>query len=512
MADHVFAGITLNSTEVLEIHPQAIVHPPVERGQVLSLLPEQPERILIIDGNVYPKMAVTHKELLLALHQGVKLFGCSAIGALRAVELNRFGMNGRGRIYRCLARGEVMADDEVLAPPAIQGCNEDPQSVTLIDLRLLLTYDLDLGTGQEIRNKFLCKVKKLHFSMRTIERILAAAQASGFEQTALGGLERFFSDRTKRASHADAVEALGELAKNESASQKDEEVPSGLLDWTPSRTGYLDHFRSFFTRYTDKVDEPSPGQVFSLAQLHHPDIKEFITETARRFMQASQAQAIGLDPPNWPPPSSRFWTGYLAKHLPDAHQRCLGPLDLCEELKVHRSAQTVLNQSQKPEEDILNRFGHAWEDEDLIVDDYVHKRAVNLVLRQGDLIPIWAFIRCFKFIAGFKACRLAAREAMRLRANILQTRPELGRGRPVNERVAELYGRFWGATERKQLLQAARSRGMASLESLIETASFFFLPDILLNKEAPEAMPYRTALAELKRSDLSFCLDAFSIP
>ena len=42
---------------------------------------------------------VWHKEILWAMAQGIHVFGGASIGALRAAELDVFGMKGIGRIY-----------------------------------------------------------------------------------------------------------------------------------------------------------------------------------------------------------------------------------------------------------------------------------------------------------------------------------------------------------------------------------------------------------------------------
>jgi len=56
---------------------------------------------------------VAHKEILDVLKKGVTVVGGSSMGALRAAELDAFGMVGAGRIYECYRSGRIEADDEV---------------------------------------------------------------------------------------------------------------------------------------------------------------------------------------------------------------------------------------------------------------------------------------------------------------------------------------------------------------------------------------------------------------
>ncbi|UUZ56476.1 TfuA domain-containing protein [Massilia sp. H-1] len=54
-----------------------------------------------------------HKEILHALALGIRVYGGSSMGALRAAELHPFGMRGVGRIFGDFASGVLEDDDEV---------------------------------------------------------------------------------------------------------------------------------------------------------------------------------------------------------------------------------------------------------------------------------------------------------------------------------------------------------------------------------------------------------------
>ena len=67
--------------------------------------------------------AVWHKEILLALQDGIAVYGASSMGAIRAAELAPFGMVGVGAIYEAYCDGRYTDDDEValLQGPATFG-------------------------------------------------------------------------------------------------------------------------------------------------------------------------------------------------------------------------------------------------------------------------------------------------------------------------------------------------------------------------------------------------------
>ena len=131
MTTHLFIGPTRCA-----IPDGFVVHPPVAVGDVLRLIERRGvTRIAIVDGYFERMAAVWHKEILFALEKGIAVYGASSMGALRAAELDRYGMIGVGGIYRDFRSGKLVADDEVAVAhlPAAQGYA--PVSDAMVDLR-----------------------------------------------------------------------------------------------------------------------------------------------------------------------------------------------------------------------------------------------------------------------------------------------------------------------------------------------------------------------------------------
>ncbi len=140
---YVFAGPSLAADAILARLPGAAVMPPVACGDVYRLVAQvRPRRIAIIDGYFERMAAVWHKELLFALEAGTEVWGAASMGALRAAELEAFGMRGVGRVfahYRAAARAGRLSDDDevaILHGPAERGYAA--MSVALVDLRFAL--------------------------------------------------------------------------------------------------------------------------------------------------------------------------------------------------------------------------------------------------------------------------------------------------------------------------------------------------------------------------------------
>ena len=110
----VFVGPSLDRAAVDALLPAAIVLPPICQGQLLSAVDRyRPAAVAIIDGEFSQSLSVWHKEILFALGQGIRVFGASSMGALRAAECDVYGMVGVGQIYEWYRDGVLVDDDEV---------------------------------------------------------------------------------------------------------------------------------------------------------------------------------------------------------------------------------------------------------------------------------------------------------------------------------------------------------------------------------------------------------------
>ncbi|GGU37785.1 TfuA-like protein [Streptomyces violascens] len=125
------------------------VHPPARRGSISALVDSLPPgRIALVDGRYDDVPAVGHREILGAIAAGWQVTGLGSIGALRAAELDGFGMSGYGRVFAyLLATGAP--DDEValLHRPA-----PDYQPITeaLVDLRAFAEYLVTAGVVSRV--------------------------------------------------------------------------------------------------------------------------------------------------------------------------------------------------------------------------------------------------------------------------------------------------------------------------------------------------------------------------
>ena len=113
----IYTGLSLpfsEAKEILDSHDdiEVVYKRPIKRGDLSHDIKENPDIIAIIDGVFHQNSAVGHREILSVMKKGVKVYGSSSMGALRASELDVLGMEGIGYCYNEYASGNVTSDDE----------------------------------------------------------------------------------------------------------------------------------------------------------------------------------------------------------------------------------------------------------------------------------------------------------------------------------------------------------------------------------------------------------------
>ncbi len=179
----VFSGPTLPAAEIMAVLPCTVL-PPAAQGDVWRAVQRhRPDAIGLIDGTFRNMRAVWHREILWALSQGVHVLGAASMGALRAAELDRYGMRGIGRIYAAYRDGAWPGypepfedDDEVAVQHAPAELGYAPLSDAMVDLRETLRYADEAGVMDEAaRMRLAGEMKALHFPDRSLQALEALA-------------------------------------------------------------------------------------------------------------------------------------------------------------------------------------------------------------------------------------------------------------------------------------------------------------------------------------------------
>ena len=169
----VYLGPTLSREEAIKIL-DADYRDPAKKGDFLMLSRDSDEKKYVgfVDGvflHDYPPSPIEVYHL--ATRKNIELIGASSLGALRAVELEKFGMKGIGKIFQLYKNGIINADDEVAVTFVRE--NNILQSEAMIDIRfnLFLAYKKGIITNQT-KMRFAKIAKNIYFPFRNYEDII----------------------------------------------------------------------------------------------------------------------------------------------------------------------------------------------------------------------------------------------------------------------------------------------------------------------------------------------------
>lgn len=183
----VFLGPSLPAAEARRLLPEAMILPPARQGDIYRAVRDyRPRRIGLVDGTFVSVPAVWHREILWAMAEaGVRVYGAASMGALRAAELDVYGMVGIGKIYDSyrLSRyapfaGPFEDDDEVAMVHGPPEMTSVPASFAMVDVRETLAIAQAAGLiGSAVRDRLAAALKRICFPDRTVGRLAEAAAA-----------------------------------------------------------------------------------------------------------------------------------------------------------------------------------------------------------------------------------------------------------------------------------------------------------------------------------------------
>jgi len=206
----VFLGPSLPRAEAAELLSDAELRPPAERGDVLRAALAGFRVICLIDGYFEHRLAVQHKELLWALKQGRSVYGAASMGALRAAELEEYGVVGVGDVYRSYADGSLENDDEVAVthgPAPEYRAGSEP----LVDIRATLRRAVaERCVADDVADALVALVRQQFYPERSYTSMLARARAAGIDPGACERLKAWLREPRHRVKQKrnDAIELL----------------------------------------------------------------------------------------------------------------------------------------------------------------------------------------------------------------------------------------------------------------------------------------------------------------
>jgi hypothetical protein len=220
----VFLGPTMPAEEAATLLP-AEYRPPASRGDVYAAARANPWAIGIVDGYFHRVPSVLHKEILWAIAQGIRLYGAASMGALRAAELERFGMIGVGSIFEEFRDGTLSDDDEVAVAHGPAEAGYLVGSEAMVNTRATLKEALRAGiVTAALADRLTGISKDTFYPRRTWERLLEDAEATGVSEGELRLLAEWLPRGRVDRKRLDAVEMLRRIAADRAAQRPAPEV------------------------------------------------------------------------------------------------------------------------------------------------------------------------------------------------------------------------------------------------------------------------------------------------
>ncbi len=206
----VFTGTSISHGEAGKIL-DADYRPPVRRHDITRLMKSPPEIIGIIDGIFFDSAAVAHRELIEALKSGITVVGGASMGALRASELEPYGMIGVGKIYRMYKSGMLESDDEVAV--TFDSETMEPLSIPLVNIRMTMDKAKEMGVLTEGQASSVVEItRKIFYPERNYRSIVYECVKNGvFEDSEKEKLLDFFKVHEVDVKRKDAVLVLEKI-------------------------------------------------------------------------------------------------------------------------------------------------------------------------------------------------------------------------------------------------------------------------------------------------------------
>lgn len=199
----IFLGPSLSQEEALEIL-DADYREPIQRNDILSVLNENPDIIGIIDGVFHQQPAVSHREILDALKKGVTVIGGASMGALRASELDDFGMIGIGYVYNQYKNGIIESDDDVAVVINPMTMEQLSDSLVSMEYNFKRALDKDLISKEDF-NVLIQTAKAIFYPKRTYTLLLSSVQ---LHPAKIAVIENFLMEEGIDIKRQDAIEVL----------------------------------------------------------------------------------------------------------------------------------------------------------------------------------------------------------------------------------------------------------------------------------------------------------------
>jgi len=293
----VFLGPSLDQATARTLLP-ANYYPPVRMGDVYRLVTCGVRLIVIIDGVFHGTAPVWQREIVAAMQNGITVVGASSMGALRAVELETFGMIGHGTIVDWYRAGRIEGDDEVALIHADGEYGYRAMSEPLVNIRWNLDRAVAAGAlGEPDRQALLAEMQARDHTTRSYPAMFESEAFQRIDAAARDAVRPFFGAEAESLKSADAVSALrwcaGQLpglldtpAPPRPAGRSIERLNEQMLRGVPAANDELVPLHEILRRVVDS-DQPRTASI-----VNHAARRYYLLEWARQAGVTAPADVV----------------------------------------------------------------------------------------------------------------------------------------------------------------------------------------------------------------------------
>lgn len=204
----VFLGPSLKLEKAKNII-NADFRPPAKKGDFIKLsLFADNRKVVLIDGVFLQDYPPTPIEVFQVIRKtNFKVYGASSIGALRAVELEKFGMEGIGKIFEFYKKDIINSDDEIAVT---FDSDYNLLSEAMIDIR----YNIFLAWKRQIIDKETKQImvklaKSIYFPFRSYDNIIEKSlDMYSLHKKSILNFKDYISNNRISLKELDALRAL----------------------------------------------------------------------------------------------------------------------------------------------------------------------------------------------------------------------------------------------------------------------------------------------------------------
>lgn len=202
---------------------------PCKQSDILNhLLSDNFERIIIADGFYKSVPAPWHKEILIAIKEGVEVIGTSSLGALRAAELDKYGMIGFGKVYRYM-KEELRDDSEVALIHELSTSEYRPITLAHVEVIFWIRNCLDLQLITESQAIAIIGISETTFFEKRTKQFLSRLITTKIPGIDIDSINRhWFSQKVQ-----DLSLLLEQLNNSKSFPYPESNSEHFELPWTP---------------------------------------------------------------------------------------------------------------------------------------------------------------------------------------------------------------------------------------------------------------------------------------